>query len=90
MTKEERKLIAVLEAEIALLKQMQREYNLMLNYIVLTHGIIPEGEDDAVYYVPATRIRTIDIRPIRTEITKDGTVLEIRRLPPEKTQNNGS
>ena len=57
--------ILTLEARVAELEQMQKEYNAFLNYIVSEHG------SNGVYTLYGDKLRTVEIMTIRTEIEPD-------------------
>lgn len=87
--------IHALERELELMKQMQVEYNVFLNYVVGCHGVktsgtdgmplppyqIKDGDLEREFVVYTDRLKTLPMLAIRTEISKDGKTMTITRVP---------
>jgi hypothetical protein len=72
--------ILALQKRIAELEQMQREYNALLNYLVVEHNAnIGCQEGDEYFTIISSRLQKITFLPIVSTIADDGSTMTIRR-----------
>ena len=72
MSASQRRILA-LEQQIAVLQQMQKEYNVVLNYLVIYHGShVPDNlEENREFVIFSDWVKSMKVLPIRTEIVQD-------------------
>jgi hypothetical protein len=73
--------IQALEQQLAVYQQMQREYNVFLNYLVVKYGT------DGVYTLDQVDLVKMEFLPIRTEISNDRLTMIITRVKPNHEDN---
>jgi hypothetical protein len=73
-----------LESQLAIYQLMAKEYNALLNYLVVYHHTNNEMNalaDGSEFVINAAKMRTLEMQTIRTEISDNKTTMRITRIP---------
>ena len=80
--------IFLLEQQLAVYQQMQKEYNALLNYLVVHHptNVGPDYDyvnstEPPAFVIESAKMRALEFQTIRTEISDNGDSMRITRCP---------
>ena len=69
--------IRALESQLVIYQQMAKEYNALLNYLVVNHE---NSLGTGAFVIDGKQMKKLEFLPIRTEILEDGLTMRITRV----------